>query len=223
MPLITAAQVFASARTYLNDPSATIWTDALLLPYLQEAYEYGRNEQALKQLPNAYKTDVRTITAGSVTYTPLPSDLLIPIKVEERTPGSIDPYDPMTQTVWDPNETQVDTLRSWNWRNQAINFLGATANREVRIYYMGDMDPTGLLVGSTNLLGNIRVFLGAKVAALVQAFALQNITQARIADDVAEQQLKKILQVQSNARQAVPIRMKPHISYPRYWGQFRRN
>lgn len=220
MPLVTAASVFASARTYLNDASAAVYTDAVLLPYLKEAYEHGRNEQALKGLPNAYKTSVQVVTIGAVVF-PTVSDLLVPIKMEERANGSSDLYDPMTETTWDPNATQTTSLNFWDWRNQTINFLGATTDRQVRLYYMGDMDPTGLTTGSVNLLGNVRSFLGAKVAAFAHEFIQQNTTLAQAANQIAEEQLKKIIAIQIKNRQALPIRMRGFEAYPRYWGTSR--
>lgn len=221
MPLVTAAQVFASARVYLNDPNATQWTDAKLNPYLIEAYEYGRNAQALVGLPSSYKVDVETISAGVTTLPSPPSDLLLPIRLEERPSGSTDPYDPMQETVWDPNQLQTSSLNFWDWRNQIVNFLGTLAGSpdvQVRMYYLGDMNPTGVTTSSTDLLGNIKIFLGAKVAALVHTFALQNLTQAQISDSVAETQLKMILDVQVKNRQALPVRQRPFRAYPRYWG-----
>lgn len=221
MPLVTASAVFNGARTYLNDVNGTVWTDTNLLPYLIEAYEYGRNSQAVKGLPNAFKTDEQTITAGTVVY-PLIPDLLIPVKVEERAAGE----DPsfrvlMTETIWDPTLEPTENLNYWNWRNQDINFLGALTDRVVTVSYMGDMDPTGLTTGSTSLLGNVKSFLSAKTAALVHSLANQNMTQAQICDDIAEKELGKILAVQSKARQAVPGRFRPHVAYPRTWGRFR--
>ncbi len=221
MPLVAASEVFNSARVYLNDPNATLWTDALLLPYLKEAYEYARNAQALLGLPNSYKTSVQTVAASAVILPTLPTDLLLPIRLEERLLGSTDPYDPMIETVWDPNQLQTSSLNFWNWRNQIINFLGTLAgspSRQVRMYYLGDMDPTSITTGTIDLLGNVRIFLGAKIAALVQTFALQNLTQAQLADSIAEIQLKMMMDIQIKNRQALPTRQKPFRAYPRHWG-----
>lgn len=221
MPDITAGEVFNSARVYLNDPNTTLWTDARLLPYLKEAYEYGRNEQASKDLPNSYKTDTQTVVAGQTTLATPPSDLLLPIKLAERTPGTTDPFVPMSEAVWDINATPVSVLQSWNWRNQQINFLGALEDREVITYYLGDMNPTGIDVSSSNLLGNIRVFLGAKVAALVLAFSQQDFTKAKVADGIAEEQLEKIISTQLKYRQSIVRRPRPFVAYPATFGRFR--
>lgn len=216
MPAVAATEVFNSARVYLNDNNITLWTDAILTPYLVEAYEYGRNAQALVGLPSSYKTFVATVAAGAVIFTAPPADLLLPISLGERLLGSTDPYSPMTQTTWTPDQLQSSTLGYWNWRGGIVNFLGTLAGSpsvQVKMSYLGDMDPTAVTAASADLLGNIKIFLGAKIAALVQTFALQNLSQAQIADSIAETQLRMILDVQVKSRQALPIRQRPFRAY----------
>jgi hypothetical protein len=66
----------------------------------------------------------------------LPSDMLYPTKLWERLTGSNDSFQPMTQ----PQDglrggQQGVTLGQWEWRNDNLNFRGATTVRDVRMRY----------------------------------------------------------------------------------------
>ncbi len=66
----------------------------------------------------------------------LPPDLLSPEFLWERQTGQNLPFHPMRQPMEGlPSRLQGPTLNEWEWRNNAIWFIGATTLRDVRIRY----------------------------------------------------------------------------------------
>ena len=68
----------------------------------------------------------------------LPANMLYPTKLWERSTGSNDNFEPMHQ-VQDglPGQQQNQVLGKWEWRNNNINFMGATTQRDIRMRYYG--------------------------------------------------------------------------------------
>lgn len=66
----------------------------------------------------------------------LPTDMLAPLRLWERTTGTTDTFIPMNEMEDSlPPGTQVDRLVNWEWRKGRLNFNGATTPRDVRIRY----------------------------------------------------------------------------------------
>jgi hypothetical protein len=68
----------------------------------------------------------------------LPSDMIYPERLWERQTGSNLQFQPMTQSKFGlPPRAQAPWLSEWEWRNNNINFVGATEQRDIRMrYYM---------------------------------------------------------------------------------------
>ena len=68
----------------------------------------------------------------------LPSNMLYPTKLWERCTGTNDNFEPMHQ-VQDglPGQQQNQVLGKWEWRNNVLNFMGATTQRDIRLRYLG--------------------------------------------------------------------------------------
>jgi hypothetical protein len=68
----------------------------------------------------------------------LPGNMLNPIKLWERQTGSNNAFQEMTQPQdgLSPRQ-QGPCLREWEWRNNNINFHGATQQRDIRMRYYG--------------------------------------------------------------------------------------
>lgn len=75
---------------------------------------------------------------NTTTSIALPSDMLMPLKLWERQSGTNDVFIPLREAPdgLDPVD-QVDEFRVWEWRENQINFIGATIPRDIRIRYMG--------------------------------------------------------------------------------------
>ena len=66
----------------------------------------------------------------------LPDDMLYPTRLWERQTGSNNPFRDMTAPSGGLNSFgQGSYLREWEWRNNQLNFRGATQNVDIRMRY----------------------------------------------------------------------------------------
>ena len=218
--MATAASAFSSARTLLNDTNQQIWTDAVLLPYLKEAYHDLLLMLWLNGIPVLREKSASiNVTAGILTLT-LPSDHVEPIWLKERAQGSSEDWIPMTETEFEPDRNQENTLKYWAWREEAINFVGATTNRSVLLRYWKSLtDP----VDGTSALGFIfsEFFLGPQTAGYA-AGSVGNTTLAAellfIKDKnigIAGTRLDMIIKSNIKGQQNLPARRIPYRRFAR--------
>jgi hypothetical protein len=149
----TAGQITALVRSLLNDAAGNLFTDAVLLPYVNSAYrkvqralaniESGTflTDNVLLVVPAVAQADASaqvSITDGTAPPNQLPTDLLVPMKLWERANGSSDDFIEMTDLTGHdglPSEPQTQMLRYWEWRADGLYFLGATRDTQIRLRY----------------------------------------------------------------------------------------
>ena len=149
----TAGQITSLVRSLLNDAAGNLFTDAVLLPYVNSGYR--KVQRALANIQSgSFLTDNVLLVVPAVTQvdasaqvaitdaTPppnqLPPDLLVPVKLWERANGSSDDFMEMTDLTDRgglPSEPQGQTLRFWEWRADGLYFLGATQGTQIRLRY----------------------------------------------------------------------------------------
>lgn len=213
MSLVTAKDIMDSAReVYLNDAPAILFTDAKLLPLLKMVHGFLETTLEENNIPCKHEiAPIKTVTAGVTSYSPLPKDMIWPIKMEERLASSSDLFQPMLQKRWEPQLQLTDKLLYWVWRLDEIKFLGANTDREVLLYYqkvfpsVEDVDQI--------VYGKAEQYLIAKLAAVAHMFIQQNETLAGICDKAAENNLAQIINIQTKKSQSLPIRRKPYIPF----------
>ena len=192
--MATAALVFAEVRALMNDVGNTLWTDAVQLPFLQRAHRELQNELWRFASPVVRKRTAQiTVTAGALDLsTDLPADIVEPISmVEKGTAEAVSLYKPMTEVNVIPDLAQVATLIYWAWVEEKVVFLGATANRHVRLYYRKSIavptaagDPLGFI--------NAEQYLPHRVAAMA-AMSVGNQTLFEHYTNEARQSLGKVI------------------------------
>lgn len=220
--MANASVAFSSARTYLNDTSSQIWTDAVLLPYLVEAHRDLLLVLWLNGLPVLREKSAVIDIAALATTVTLPSDLIEPIWIKERADGSTSNNDwvPMTETEFEPDIEKVETLRYWCWREQAINLVGATTAREVLLRYWKSLaEPTG----ASSALGFIFAehFLGPQTA----GYAAGSVGNTSLAAEllfvngqnagIAGSKLDMIIRANIKGQQNLPARRIPYRRFAR--------
>src|SRR5215472_3929853 len=149
----TAGQITALVRSLLNDAAGNLFTDAVLLPYVNSAYRKAQRalsnvqsgsfltDDVLLVVPAVATVDASaqvSITDATAPPNQLPTDLLVPVKLWERRNLSGDDFIEMTDlTDHDglPSEPQAQTLRYWEWRADGIYFIGATQDTQIRLSY----------------------------------------------------------------------------------------
>jgi hypothetical protein len=134
-------RAFDSVTQALLDPA--VWTDPILLPFLNSAYRRFQRDLAARGVKTMVTDVIITVPAGTtvidgVTGNPplLPTDFLFPWKLTERPTGSTQPLSPMTP--WDiglPDRDQQTQLRDWQYVSDGIGLVGATASNDVYMRY----------------------------------------------------------------------------------------
>lgn len=132
----TSGDVMDSAAALLNDVSKSLFTYTVQMPYLKIAND--ELEAELLQY-NATIEDMMTninVAANALTLT-LPADFFMPIKLRERdqTSTNDDDFFDMYEKDLEPLLSKTASLNYWSFRNNAINFIGATTNRTVKLAY----------------------------------------------------------------------------------------
>jgi hypothetical protein len=150
----TAGQITSLVRSLLNDAQGNLFTDAVLLPYVNSAYR--KMQRALGNAGGGgFLTENVTLLVPAVTTpdaslqisitdsTPppnqLPTDLLLPSKIWERPNGSTQDFAEMvdlSQHGGLPSRVQNVILSVWEWRADGIYFLGATQDTQIRLRYL---------------------------------------------------------------------------------------
>jgi hypothetical protein len=149
----TAGQITALVRSLLNDAAGNLFTDAVLLPYVNSGYRKVQRALANVQSGTFLSDNVLLVVAAvtqvdasaqvsitDATAPPnqLPPDLLVPEKLWERANGSSDDFMEMTDLTGHdglPSEPQSQMLRYWEWRADGLYFLGATQDTQIRLRY----------------------------------------------------------------------------------------
>lgn len=197
MPTLSAGEVMDQAAAILNDTAKNMYSYTVQLPYVKKANE------ALEQLLIVYGVSIQRVKSASIAVVAtaltltLPSDFLLPIKLFERAQGaSNNDWVPMGEGDWEPNPPQTTTLNLWAFRNNAINFTGATTNREVLLEYERAL---AIIVNQSSQEDSylFKPYLAAKTAEYCVRFVGMNKTMAdEIRDNecfVAENNLTHIL------------------------------
>jgi hypothetical protein len=190
------------ARTYLGDDRGVKFTDATLMPKLQQAHRELQLKLWLNGLPVTKEVSaIFTVPAGAVDLgVNQPTDLIEPQLMKEKAVGEpISRFIDMTEVNELPDVDQSDSLRYWCWREEIITLLGATTTREVRLDYIKGLtipvlktDPIGFILGEA--------FLGPRTAALAGADSNED----------AQNRLSEIIAANVRGSQSLPTRRRPY-------------
>ena len=206
VPLSTALSV---ARAYLNDTNATQFPDPVLIPLMQEAHRELQEELWSAGSPVVRaQSSVLAYTSGSTTFPTLPTDLLCPTKIFENAVSSVltsAGWTPMTEVFYLPlGQAQQATLGYWCWQQEAIQIIGASANRTAVVQYRCNITIPQL---STDLIGILygESYMGARGAAMA-AGTLGNADLYASLASMAKENLAKV--ISNNRGQQKPL-LKP--------------
>lgn len=210
------SSAYAIARTCLNDDGASLWTDANLLQKAIYVNKKLVRKLAMNGLPMLREEFAqRTVTAGTLFLPELPNDIIDPVRMVEKAVGETNVnYIPMELKDDVPNMDQETNLRFFVWRNNKIEFLGATSDRVVKLYYTKSLSD---LVDSDSPLPCILAenYLGPGIAALAYA-SLQNFTAAETWQSEANEELDKLIRDLVKGQQKLPVRKRPFSARLRF-------
>jgi hypothetical protein len=214
---VTATAIYTEARALLNDTSAAIYTDAVMLPFINKAYDELQSIFNDNDIPvNAEDTLVLTVPANTVTLsltsTPaLPADFMFPITLWERQQADNLQSDFMlmfarrTLPKRDPDTYLID----WVWQGEVIKLIGATAITEVQIYYKKKL--TAIASGATEvLITDAKTFLAERLAGMCSFYIGENETRAATLQQAAELSADRLISRIVKMRQDTPVRRLPN-------------
>lgn len=171
----TLGTVFTLVRALLNDTAGNVFNDGVLLPYANAAYREVQNELGAQQAATFIKeTDLvvaavspvnpatqASITDATAAPNQLPTDLIAPLKLWERSSGSSDAFVEMSDRTLAgglPSREQGTALGCWEWREDGLYFVGSTEARQIRLRYeaafldMADASSAVLLRDGVNVV-----------------------------------------------------------------------
>jgi hypothetical protein len=136
------------ARALLNDSSGAVFTDSLLMPLLNSAYRgLQRAENGVSVLAEQQDIEMDADPGTGMTNTELsdvsdpqlPTDCLVPHQLWERAAANTaDVFVPMEKFMSGGGMLNLQPstyLRLWEWREDKINFIGASQSITVRLRY----------------------------------------------------------------------------------------
>ena len=223
----TAGQITALIRSLLNDAAGNLFTDAVLLPYVNSAYRKVQralaniqsgsflSDDVLLVLPAVAVVDASaqvSITDATAPPNQLPPDLLVPVKLWERANGSSDDFIEMTDlTDHDglPSEPQAQQLNYWEWRADGLYFLGATQDTQIRLRYQKSYPD---LVDATSPVLIRQAQEALAYAAAAMAGAARGAPQAERWDAAAADALDDLIVRATQREQQTGRRRRPFSS-----------
>lgn len=208
----TAGDVMDRAASMLNDTAKSMYSYTVQLPYLKSAHQMMEQEALLHEVPLALISEYETTVSAGALNPSLPTSFFLPLSLKERVDGSVleSDYYEMTQVdnVNDLSLQPIDILKYWDWRHNCINFVGATADREVRIYYWRQLS---LLTGEGSIppLAGADNYLAYKTAALCARYIMADRERADDLDGQAQLCLDTLMAVLTKNNQGVRVRRLP--------------
>lgn len=204
-----------AAGVFLNDTPRSLFTDAVLLPFLKRAFKDLLLELDKKGISQTSEVSAAiTIPASTTSMTTagvLPADFISPTKIEERRNGSSDLYTPMVEKDWESNILQTESLRYWAFREDDIKFPGATTIRQILLYYRKGLTVPVVLTNPLGLV-NVENYLSAQTAGYAAKFILQSDTRAETIFGFATKALNDYLTIQVRGLQFQDNRRHRYLS-----------
>lgn len=206
------SSILQRIATRLNDRQQKLYTDEKLLPLVQDAADELQLELELNGLLVLEKIwDPITIPQGTTHLGRLiPDDLLEPQRLDERLAGSTDLFYQMIGRMWPPNVQPTDSLRYWDYREEDIHFVGATTDREIKIYGLKNLVKV-IGVESIIPVNNSKPFMISRSAGLAARFLGANPTRADALDNEAILMLNKLTGIGVKSKQRTRTRRRPFV------------
>jgi len=172
--LTTDAQLLA--RAYLNDldtPVGDVYTDAVLFPFVQSSYRDLQRRLVQNGVSVMLRETDLTIPTGTLILNdgstpPLPLGFIVPHSLREKPDNSSEKFQQMQKHISGlPDMDQDVNLGVWEWRDNAIQFVGATRDIVVKLRYevqLSDLTQAG--PDSTILIRGAEEAISLRTAAM---------------------------------------------------------
>lgn len=208
----TAGSVMDTAAALLNDAPKTQYTYTVQLPYLKMANQELEQQLNLHEVPLNLISEYESVVLAGVLHLSLPTSFFLPIQLFERASGATldSDYRLMSEVsdVFALNYDQTDTLVYWDYRHNCINFIGATANREVRLRYWRQL--TAIVDdGSLESQAGANNFLALKTAEYCAKYVMRDIDRAISLKNDAQDAIDLLCALLVKNNQNLRVRRQP--------------
>lgn len=216
----TRGQVKARFQQILDDPSGSVFSEAVFAPAFGEAYDALFTAFLTNQCPRIELITPVTVPAGTTALTPLQmgiNDLGDYILLQERVYGSSSHYRDLHPVDNLSQRPMTDRLLEFSFRNDTFYFVGATNIIDLLVKYdtSGEAptdDATVISIdGSLTFLSNYAVGVagGRKGYDEVAQQCMQRAVGPRYDMGTIGGELFRIVQPRVRSRQRVQIAPKP--------------
>ncbi len=204
----------------MNDQDRAVYTDAVLLPYLNIALSELQEIFELNNIPSTSVTSATiavpagTSLIGFLTVPALPTDLVEIQQLWESQTGQNN-WTPMGKreylTAAIVGSTQLSMFGVWAWLDQQINLRAANTPLDLKLDYIQNLfaEITIGLVGTNNAVINTDTFFQYRTAALAAEFIEENISRADKLNIYGVSGLERSLGISVKGKQSIAVRRRP--------------
>ncbi len=231
MPIIPSSaygsvgQITALVRSLMNDAKGNVYSDTVLLPYVQSAYRtvYRKLENIGQEsmiadnvtliVPAVAGIDPSlqvSITDATAPPNQLPVDMIVPAKIWERPASSsqsfVEMFD-LSDHSGLPSVPQGQTLIYWEWRSDGLYFIGALQDTQIRLRYvksLADVTSPAAQVLLRNVIDAV-AFITAALAGTARGSPLAEKWDAAAQDALFDLKSISVRRDQRSARRRRPF------------------
>ena len=213
--MTTVSDVINEAVILLNDPNKRLFTDAKLLPLIKKAYRelsvelHNNGAPLLNEISDSINVPQGNKTLGSDQ----PDDIVIPVRLKERG-SDAEEFSDMIEQYWESANKPGPSLIFWSWRDEELQFRGATTDRQIIIYYRKSFSAIEDVTSKVAYANAIN-FLSPRAAALAARFIGNSDTRADKLDMDAAVNLNNLISRTVKGTQSNTARRKSYWQYLR--------
>jgi len=222
---VKVSDIMQQSASLLNDALRHYFTDDVLLPYFQIAYDeiiellIDNNHPVTNHTSAVIVVPAKAISIGgglindNVKSPPLPIDLIEPRQVYERDKGTNQDFILMTRVEILPKYTTMNnSLIYWAWERNIIKFLGATTDKDVSIDYIGNSFPPIVSASNTIQILSSKTALAYRTAAIAAEYIGENPDRAASLNAFAIGAIERMINNSIKTRQTIATRHRPFMS-----------
>ena len=204
----------------MNDQDRAVYSDIVLLPYLNIALSELQEIFELNNIPVTSTSSatiaipIGTSLIGYLTIPPLPTDLVEIQQMWESQTGQNN-WTPVTKKEYLTSSilgnVSLSMFGVWAWLNQQVNLRPSINAIDIRFDYIKNLfaEITIGLVGTDNPIVNTDTFFEYRAAALAAEFIEENITRADKLNIYGVSGLERSLGISVKGKQSIAIRRRP--------------
>lgn len=207
------------AAAHLNDQSRAIFTDDVLLPYFQTAYEEllemleENNAPFTNSTSAVIPVNVGTTQIGNPDtplFPQLPEDLVEIQDVWERLQGSNIDFTLLEKRTTLPlTSILTSELLVWSWQGGIVNFIGANTARDVKINYVSNGTIIDFDINTRIKIINSKNNLSYRTAGLAAYFVGENKERADELNGNASGAFDRLINLSVKGEQSISTRRRP--------------